>query len=354
MKIGILTFQFADNYGALLQAYALKNYIIENFGCDVEIINYINSNFKKQYSMNPLDKLKVGIKPFLRMILTYSKKNSQHKIFTRFRNEYILNDSEYIETICFKNYDCVIVGSDQVWNTKITMGDMNYFLPTNDCYIVSYAASADDKFLNNSNLDKIIKLIENYNYISVRESTLQKQIQPLLNKDVNLVADPVFLYDKINWTKFGSKSKKRVDESYVLYYALAGNDKLEKCASELAEQNNCKIIIVHPTCTKVSKLGHPLKDVGPIEFVWLLEHAKYVISNSFHAFAFSIIFNKTIYYQKFEGTSNRVQSLIDYMNLKPQIICDGVQFVTFKHNESLKPLVKFSKEYLKNINYGIR
>ena len=144
MKIGILTFQFAHNYGALLQAYALKCYL-NQLGYDVSIINYTPEKLRKEYSMNPFAYSK-NLKVLLSLSLRNYRRRKQNRLFTQFQNnelglrQRILTSEELITAM--NTYDVVSVGSDQVWNTNITGDIKSYFLEKEvQAHKISYAAS---------------------------------------------------------------------------------------------------------------------------------------------------------------------------------------------------------------------
>ena len=315
MRIGILTFHFADNYGAVLQAFALREYLI---GCgyeNVEIINYVSEHFENAYSINPfatkkfLGKIKKAIK--------FPIKAAQYKKFKRFRKDILSINEKPQKYISYEKYDTIIVGSDQIWNFELTAEDENYFIPNEvgDLTILSYAASANDTFVPYEKKEEIKQLLKRFKSISVRESQLSKLLEKEYFLNSTVVLDPVFLIKKEMWENLCANVKKR-KKNYIVLYLLKKNASLECAAKELSKKMQFEIITVHPTAGIVSKIGKHIFDVGPIEFVDLIQGAQAIVSNSFHAFAFGCLFSKKVYFEYVDGSANRIKNIIDLLNVE--------------------------------------
>jgi hypothetical protein len=258
-------------------------------------------------------------------------------LFEIFRKKYLALSTDEVDMINTSKYDIVVVGSDQVWNLKITFGDLNYFLTDvherDSCIKVSYAASADDEFEKNSAVKKIIFALKEFSAISVREEQLQLKLNNEFGITSSLVADPVFLHDIEFWSTFGIMPKMEVDH-YILYYVLTSNCVLEKQVLELSREKRIPIVVVHPMVTHISKCGNLRNDVGPREFIGLIANADFIVTNSFHAFSFSLIFSKKIIFECLEGTSNRISSLLRIMNIDETKVCDGLSYVEMRRYSS--------------------
>ena len=317
MKIGILTFQFADNYGAMLQAYALKKHISQNTEFSVKIINYVSDEFKDRYSISPFSSRVHGIKPFLNAVIKYPIKCCQRHKFQKFRRNKLEISSQEHSTLTDADFDKFIVGSDQVWNTDITFNDYNYFLAnvSDNAGKYAYAASAHNAFLHDVQREKCLLHLEKFNEISVREIQMQSVIQENLKRDIQLVCDPVFLQSREFWES-ESVQPKRIPEKYILLYSLRKNMALEHIAEKLSKEKGIPVIQIHPMVQKISHVGKLQYDVGPEEFLGLIRRADCIVSNSFHAFAFSCIFSKQIYFEMLPETSNRILSLINMLDIQ--------------------------------------
>lgn len=220
MKIGIITFQCAHNYGAVLQAYGLKEYL-KSLGYSVNIINYrphykVNTyrKFNPRYwlSRNPY---KCIIRLFTEIIVKPTRIKRWYA-FEDFMNGYLelyphSKDEDY------SMFHTLILGSDQIWNPGLTGGNFDkvYFGGNAKCNIISYAASSRFENLSKQQKsffsDSLLKLKQ----ISVRESSLAKLLQPLVNKEIITVVDPTLLAGKKIFDKIAVPPKK---EKYLLLY----------------------------------------------------------------------------------------------------------------------------------------
>ena len=176
-KIGILTFHFADNYGAVLQCLALQEKCKE-LGCDVEIINY------KPYQM-------ITWKSRVKQLV---HKSPQQRLFQSFR------DNHFIMSTNRSKFDCVVVGSDQVWNPSIIGFDDYWFSPKeNYGHICSYAASFGKTEFGEDDYKWIREKLESFDEISCRERSGVEIVRKCLNRSAELVVDPVLLLTKEDW-----------------------------------------------------------------------------------------------------------------------------------------------------------
>ena len=234
-KIGILTFQNAHNYGALIQAFALKNYL-ENNGYIVNVINYANKEIENSYLFTPKNMVKVGgfhsakkwIKREKEIILGRKEYKKKWLKFDNFIKKYITNDKKIFDKnkIDFMQYDYIICGSDQIWNPYLTGGfDDVYFADFNTkATKISYAASLGMSEIKDKEKEKnFFKLLQNFDFISVREEALKKYINNHLGLNVNIVLDPTLLLSEKEYKVFLHDIPY---ENYVLQYTLVDNPRV--------------------------------------------------------------------------------------------------------------------------------
>lgn len=331
-NIGILTFQFANNYGAVLQAYALKK-ILERYSNEVEVINYCPYNLYKSYSLDIIWFIK---KQEFGKIIEIPRRIKQKRLFDSFQKEELglgtkKNDINNDE---LEKYDVIIVGSDQVWNDEIVDNIEAYFLKNVSQKIkISYAASFGKKHISAKVKNLAKTCLETFQLVSLRESNTIACMEK-----VGLIAyhtaDPVLLLTKEEWREFYlSKNKKRVLEKYILYIDLMNDKKLKEEAVKLGQKFKLPILAIHPTCWKFKeKIFHQLYDVGPFEYLYLIDNASHVITNSFHGLAFSYIFQKKVTYYLNSELNNRTEDFlktlqvdskqkeIDFSNVKIDIL----------------------------------
>lgn len=332
-KIGILTFHFSDNFGASLQLYAHYSFL-EQSGYNVEIINYlpkrmvdiVNQSYKKNI-LSPKRMLKIKLEQKLNAIHLV-----KYRIFIRdtFRlSKPIHTQEELIELS--EQYDLIIVGSDQVWNPLITKEYFeNYLLKDFKCNKMSYAASfgkeIDEKFI-----DTVISELETYSMISVREKGSCDQVnQYLTSKKASTVLDPVFLISKDSWNQFAVKCSK-IENDYIVIYMLDNNEDMLETAYLYALEKGFDIYTIETRNFRLYKRKYNFKklhDLGPQEFVWVIKNSKAVFTNSFHATAFSLIFNK-IYFSFTHSSLNlrisNILSLYHMSNLQLNGLVDNVE-----------------------------
>ena len=353
MKIGIITFHRAINYGALLQTYAL-NKVLNDMGVDAEVIDYRAEYIENIYYkgknggslLKKIDFLRVRIKTLKKYIKFYkfSKENIQA---SKPVNKETIAENE-------GKYDMYISGSDQVWNPDCTEFDKTYFLDfTTKGKKASYAASIGTKTMNERYEAEALKLISDFSHISIRE---KQGMEYLKEKGISaqIVLDPTLLLNKAKWLEASKKSKYEKDK-YVLLYMLVYSESLVSFAKKLATEKGCKVIKVGRGKDK-GIIYAP--NLGPDEFLSLFNNAEYVVTNSFHGTAFSINFNKKFYveYQNVKNSRNsRMEDILNNFGLKNRIInesdkkyCDEeIDYVSV--NKKLDEERKKSIDYLKNI-----
>ena len=291
-KIGIMTFHNAINYGAALQAFA-SQYFLNSNHVDCELIDYQCDKLKNDYKIIKVHEksLKGIIKAVLRAPIVWDKQLK----FKKFRKEYFkLSERSYgRHTIHDANkfYKAFIVGSDQVWNLKITGMDTTYLLDFVDSEKgrFSYAASMGNILLGVDSQRQFRKYASKFNFITVREYDAKDYLSDLLKRQVDVVLDPVFLLSAEEW---GGLVETDSLEKYILVYCLH-EDQVYTQAERIAKITGYKIICIQNSMKKTIKAKYIL-NAGPIEFIGLIKSAEYVVTDSFHGTAFGIIFRKQI------------------------------------------------------------
>lgn len=323
-KIGIITFHRAHNYGATLQAYALEK-ILEEKEYDVKFINYINYEIDKQYKILKIDKRNILtiFKSIISSIIYFYKNKKRFNNFNNFIKKNLKIIGKYNSVNELKNnppeLDCYITGSDQVWNPDITKGLSDAYtlnFGPDEVNRISYAASIGKSSLGQEDYKtKLSKL----NYISVREKTAKDLLEPVLNRKIEVVLDPTLLISGEEWEEYFDL-KNNVNEKYILTYYVEENDEYLKIVNELSRKTNLKVI----NFEKRDKHNYVnfMKSAyteGPEEFVRLIKNAEYIVTTSFHATVFSILFHKRFFVVPHKTTGSRVTDLIDKLHIKNRI-----------------------------------
>lgn len=359
MKIGILTFHCAHNYGAVLQCYALQE-MLKNMGHKVEVIDYRPEYLLAPYRKFSLSRFKRSsllsiVKACIRESLLLVKRIRRYNAFQTFINKRFNLSPTVKDKAIPPFYDVYIMGSDQIWNPKITKGfDPVYFgffnFDKENRKYISYAASMETKELDKESKDFIEKALMNFDAVSVREAQLKTLLQPLTGKDIELVLDPTLLAYKKIWDAIAIRPK--INKKYILVYQVRYNVNTTRIARQLAKNINAEVIEI----TANLQMHLPNKNrqcESPEKFLGWVKNANCIVTTSFHGTAFSVIFNRPFYCIKLDdGGDTRSESLLKNLNLNDRMI--GKEDIpTFspvdyaKVNLKLKELKRESLDFLK-------
>lgn len=355
MKIGIITFHRALNYGAVLQAYALHKFLLDE-KIDNQIIDYRSSYIEDFYIPIKPSSI-IQPKKFVKELIYAYKNISKRKKFEEFIKKYI-NTTEKIKKCKIKDlnakFDIYIAGSDQVWNYKWSGFDKTYFLdfaPSQKKY--SYAASFGVDEIPSELVEEYRKLLKDFIKISVREASGKNIIKKLIKKEACISIDPTCLLSKQQWDYIAVKPK---EEGYILLYTLEKSEILERLAQRIAESKNLKIIKIVDSIKK-QKNFECRGFMSPDEFVGFFANAKYILTNSFHGLMFSCIYEKEFYlaFQEKEGAPNsRLRDFIKENNLCDRVVSfDGFELYKkidyTRVKEQIIQSQKNSKKYIREI-----
>ena len=304
MKIKTITCHDCYNLGASLQAFALQ-YYLESLGHDVQIINYkpgyLSGHFRFGAVNNP-----VFDRPIVKQLYLLAKlpgrllSLSRKKAFDRFTVKYLNLTRRYNSYEELKadapEADAYIAGSDQIWNTLFPNGrDAAFYLDFGKSEVrrISYAASFATKEVVPEFREFVSKELRNLNFISIREKISLPLLNSLGRTDGVAVCDPVFLLSKDEWKKLADSCKIDLNEKYLLVYLTDKSDEIKQIALKIHKATGWKIYGVGQFREKW--IHKCYVNAGPLDFVKIINEAQYVISNSFHATAFSLILEKNLY-----------------------------------------------------------
>lgn len=338
MKIKTITSHDVYNYGASLQAYALMAYLQQQ-GYETEIIDYKPEYVLRKYNymwVNPesgmhkyrITRVIYRILKFIQRQTTMRRKRAFDDFTRRFLRVTSLTYASNADLMhCCPQADAYIVGSDQVWNTFYDAGkDPAFYLDfvPAGCRRISYAASFSVKDIVPGYREFVRKHLALFDAISVREHH-GVEILKRLDLKGEWVLDPVFLLPVSEWERIILPSEKK--EKYILIYDFEQNTAIKEFALLLAQRHAMKIYSI----TDNYPLRYADKNynaAGPLEFITLLYHAEYFISNSFHGSAFSILFQKDFYVfpRHRHPVNSRMESLLEMFGVGEQLISDRSQF----------------------------
>lgn len=320
MKTATITLHDTDNCGSSLQAYALQCFLSNN-GIENEIIDYVPAYTKNNGR---------PFKTFVRKIIYHRATKKREQKFASFvHNNLKLTKMHYTTLEQLRNNppqaDCFITGSDQLWNSMYLCGrDPAFYLNFTTKKKIAYAVSVGREQIPNSNLDIIKRNAKGFHWISVRERTSVKQLDGLELKSgpVQHVCDPVLLnpvrcYEKI-------RGERMHQGKYILVYLAQDVDirMLENYIQNLRNKLGAEVVFAGSYRSKCTCDYH-FKDMSPSEFLSLIYYADYIVSNSFHATIFSLLYKKQFATILPLENSIRIKDLLDTLGLSDRAIAEG-------------------------------
>lgn len=392
MKTATVTWITYNNYGTELQAFALQQYI-RSLGIDNVIISdemilkggqrppsltnhcdnteHINAQrikaWIKKYLFNPQKAVKLCL-AIINARIQQIKKQKQQKAYYQSQELFESFKQSQLKILYGKTrkdmpslnefFDVFICGSDQIWSTFDHNFDGYYFLDFAEKKKISYATSLGTTVIDKKKLDSIKEWTNDFYKISVREKESSEQLSSVLNRTVEWVLDPTLLHDKSFWISHSHRYPIR--SKYLVCYFLEDKPWYLEYAKNLCKYLKLKLIVI-PSSKRYSECKFSLKrGIGPQEFIDLISNAHFVLTDSYHASIFSLIFEKNfLYFKRFnDNDANcqniRIYSLFNLLNIN-NVIVEEKSFspediVSLEYSEINKILEEqrdFSKNYLK-------
>ena len=296
MKIGVLTFHRAINIGGVLQSFALQYFLKEN-NLQSEIVDYRCPTIERQYYKRPFGWIMV--KRFLSALLRNGVIRVNTSKFDQFRSDHlpISKTTYYPETISMANgeYTVFVTGSDQVWSWYCAGFDKTYFLDfvqkPNGKH--SYAASFGGSQIPKEFISEYGKLLEDFDGITLREQSGAALVQSFTDQHASVVLDPTLLLNESDWRKelIEPVADRR---PFVLIYMIAECKELLALAKRVGKAKNLDVIYISDRIYQPKGVTSE-RNVGPKEFLSLIDKASVVVTNSYHGICFSMVFKKDLY-----------------------------------------------------------
>jgi len=337
MKIGILTYHRAHNYGALLQAYALQTYL-RKLGHQAEIIDYWPDYHAEDYQLMPHFKvlnIKGKVKAILRLVIGYTRILKRNSLYKEFIHEQfsVHHKPRYLTKEAMKEieYDIVVYGSDQIWrrsNLPNFKGFSDVFYGTYPIKVkrkITYAASMGVIDVNDEDKANIKQMLVNFDAISVREEALKQLIDEITGNPVPLVLDPVFLLEKEEWSQLSQQPITEIQDKYIFFYQLAASEDAISFTNKLEAYYGYKVIEIRGRVEPLLFGDRYFQTASPADFISLIRNAEIVVSTSFHGVAFSLLFEKQFYALGMKNNSGRVQSLLNSCDISHRLLSNDDQ-----------------------------
>lgn len=322
MKIGILTYHRSHNYGALLQAIALRK-VLEDMGHQATFIDYWPAYHRHMYALFSFSAMmeKRRIRPkwrYLKECLTkYCIRKERRQSFDDFISRYI---APYLSPMDGE-YDVIVHGSDQIWRKQPEMHTYNpVYFGKNEFRArrkISYAASMG--VLPEEQCDMIIlkDYLQNLDKISVRESDLKRLVESL-GYPCEQHLDPTLLLTGEEWTRLMDIRPTEPQKRYVLFYNLMPDSFDINGIEAFAEARGLELRTLHSKAAKRNS-ERDITTADPKDFLSLIYHADFVFTSSFHGLAFSLLFGKQ-FYAAFKKNSGRAESLLEQLGIPSRLL----------------------------------
>lgn len=313
-KVGIMTLHIGDNYGALLQCYALRHVINGFPGVEAQIINFDPGREFPVY-----DDPKVQEK--------YEEKLKKFAKFNRLYNGVSKEAFRDIHSEKAQGYQYYITGSDQVWNTSFSFADEAYFLnfvpegAVRIAYAASIGISANSPKIKR---DWFARNIPLFDYISLRERSHEDFLKEFTDRKIYSVVDPTLLLAAEEYDELCGGAAYPEGEYLVLYYLKHDNlaPALLEFANMIARKFDLKVIYSFADVPKrlFKNEAESFYYSDPREFVQLIRHARAVVTNSFHGTVFSLKYHVPFFTYLVSSMSARVVDLLESVGLEGRIV----------------------------------
>lgn len=378
-KTGILTYHYSNNFGGVLQSYALYKFL-ESKGIDVEIINYIPKDYNGDKILYSTGLRKIIKEPrkynelfkILKRILIKLKYNVKIiEKFDAFRktNMHLSNkvDEDTISSI-LQDYQKIIVGSDQIWHPG-QRNRIEYFLGYSKKYYngekIAYAADSTTSEINQETTLKLKDELRDFNAISVRNQHSREFVKKLIGDEPKIVVDPTLLWE-FDVNESNNIKNATINKPYILVYALGkeidGTNKkvIERIKEKYGELKVYSVSIPTMKFNFDDYADQVFYDLGPLEWIELIRNAAFVFTDSYHGTLFSIKYHKPFlaYYTE-ELRATRFIDMADRYGINRFIInsikqIDEKQSLNFvpdfeKIDSMIEPQKKESIEYLNSV-----
>lgn len=375
MKIGIVTWFRHQNYGTILQALALQKYLRSNVN-DVQLLNFQlldGVRIKNTDGMRLFEKFYYYFGRVIYHIIKKTNYNFFEKKSLKLKKviddncvltEHIVDNDNYV-SIC-NSFDCLFFGSDQIWNPNwyhpFYFGNVTGIKTKLVAYAPSFGVENIPKDLENT----YKCALEKFSYISSREESGKKIVEKYTDLTSEVVVDPTMLLSKREWEYFEETINIK-PKKYILCYLLSDNYNHWKAIKKYAKKNMLDIVIIPQGGYSFIKSKNVIKDCSVGNFLHLIRNAEIVITDSFHACIFSIIYNKQ--FLVFErknpndkrSQNSRIYNLLDTYELNDCLIKYNSKVIINKAdinytiiNNKLCKKIQESKDFIKKIIVSLK
>ena len=325
-KVGIISIHYGVNFGSALQAYALFWFISTRYKCNVEIINYIppRYRFSRLYKLSISSGINHTLHELVRNVRYYYVDSKYKRYLSKLaRISPIIHSTNEAEQR-YKNFDYLVAGSDQIWNSDYNEGvDSMYYLSfaSNKTRKIAYAASAGKTEFSNDEWEMQKKLLKDFYKLSYREGNMLALMESHGIMGGQLVLDPTYLLASNEWIKLGTKPQRCPLNYLLMYFLDTDSQEIIECAHSIAEKKGLQtVLICNGRKKRIKNVDYVAANLTPDYYIWLFSNAKYVVTNSFHGVSFSINLEKQFSVLRRDKYNSRLDSILELMELTNRYI----------------------------------
>lgn len=333
MKIANITLHAINNYGSVFQSLATER-IFESFGCEVETIDYIRETAQLDSLWKIIKYGGPGWKIKIKQVFFYlflRQNNRRTEVLNAFRSKYLhLSKCTYYSDEDLKKHipeaDIYCTGSDQTWNTEIQHGVphaffLNFVPEGKKC--ISFASSFGITKLSDRDKIEIKRLLSRFSAISVREASGKKILDDLGFYESVQVLDPTLVVEPDFWLSMSSP--RIIEKDYILVYQLNSSSIFVRYVNNFARQKGLKVVHVRLRKEAIDNSMF-IPDCTPEDLLSLFKYSTYVITDSFHATAFSLIFHCNFMVISPSKFPTRIESVLKLTGLQSRHVTDFNRF----------------------------
>lgn len=294
-KVGLITY-YGNNYGGCLQAYAIQQ-TIKNLGYNPQILQVytplVGKDFNKWIAIRRILKDPLAFLRRRKYIKEYSRNEIiRSQAFDRYRSEFLTFDKSFTLSVDNLpeaiNYDTFVCGSDQIWNPVLygvhPIWTMK-FAPIGSKKI-AYAPSLGISDIPEQYVADFKNNLKDYTYLSCREQEGAKCLSRIIGKEVDVVLDPTLLLTPEQWHEFACTVN--INKPYIFCYLFGDYHYITEVKKRVKKHFGIDVVCLPYNLRELKADDLKLYDITPNQFVWLIENARYVVTDSFHASVFSI------------------------------------------------------------------
>lgn len=362
MKIGIITIHAVCNFGAVLQAYGMQQYLI-SLGYDAYIVDYRPEYFSERYKAFSYSRAFGGrgiskLKSLIREVLVYPIRQRRKMYFDKFINKFLklYPLSELIEN---NDFDIFLFGSDQIWNPMLCNGfDSVYwgsYPSLQGKRLIAYAPSMGSlNFFDEEQKIMLFKKLVSFSAISCRELESAEYLSRGLNVYVPVVLDPVLLAGRKTYEEIATPKDNL--KPFLLLFTLGNNNRTSDVAYRIAKENGLRVIEIVSYQTSLTK-ATAKQALSVQDFLGYIRSAKIVVTSSFHGTALSVLFEKELYYVPDDVQSGeRAANLLQMLGIGNRVWDEAkyIKVLPIDYNRVNNILDIKRKESVKFIDYNLK